>query len=310
MSEKNQKTEKQEKSLKKRIVENFSKTYEKDYKKLLIIPFLILLLSLASLGYKYASEGEFFNKDVSLSGGVVITINTQEIEASSVEQHLLSEFPGSDILVRTITSLGEQAAITVASSDLDSDTLLKSLTNAFGTLDYSIEEMGPTLGQSFFRETFIAVLFAFIFMAGVVFFYFRQPVPSLVIMLSAVSNMIVTISVINLLGVRLSTAGIAAFLMLIGYSVDTNILLSTKVLKRKGGTVSERVLGGMGTGLVMTATTLTAIIIAFTFSQSDSLKQIMLILMIGLMMDVLNTWIQNAGILRLYLERKAKNAKS
>jgi len=57
----------------------------------------------------------------------------------------------------------------------------------------------------------------------------------------------------------------------------------------------------------MTLTTVTAIVVAYLFSQSAALSQIMLILIIGLLMDVLNTWVQNAGILRLYLERRTKN---
>jgi len=143
-------------------------------------------------------------------------------------------------------------------------------------------------------------------MAIVVFFYFRQPIPSLAIVLSAFSNMVVTLAIINLIGVKLSTAGVAAFLMLIGYSVDTNILLSTRVLKKKGGEIIDRIVNGMKTGLTMTATTIAAISIAYIFSQSAALSQVMLILIIGLLMDVLNTWVQNAGILRLYLERRTK----
>ena len=105
---------------------------------------------------------------------------------------------------------------------------------------------------------------------------------------------------------RLSTAGIAAFLMLIGYSVDTDILLSTRVLKRKEGTEMERIYGAMKTGITMSVTTLTAVSMALIFTQSEIIKQIMIILLIGLLVDLINTWIQNVGILRLYLERKAK----
>jgi len=56
-------------------------------------------------------------------------------------------------------------------------------------------------------------------------------VPSSCVILAAVSDIISTIAVTNLLGLKMSTAGIAALLMLIGYSVDTDILLTTKVLK-------------------------------------------------------------------------------
>ena len=145
---------------------------------------------------------------------------------------------------------------------------------------------------------------AFIFMGIVVFLYFRIPVPSLAVILSAFSDIIVTLAVVNIMGMKLSTAGIAAFLMLIGYAVDTNILLSIKVLKRKEGGILDRILIAMKTGLMMSTTTIIAIIVALSFAQSEVLKQIMTILLIGLLVDLPSTWIQNAGILRWYLERK------
>jgi len=280
--------------------------YDKNYKKLLIIPIFILILSIGLISYKYATTGDFVEKDISLKGGITITIPSKDIDADSLKTYLSSEFPESDISVRTLTRLGEKTGVMISSSDIESKELLNSLKTKFGELDYNIEEMGSSLGKSFFKEIFTAILFAFLFMAIIVFIYFRQPIPSLAIVLSAFSNMVVTLAIINLMGVRLSTAGIAAFLMLIGYSVDTNILLSTKVLKRKGGEVIDRIINGMKSGLTMTFTTLTAIVVAYTFSQSAALSQIMLILIIGLLMDVLNTWVQNAGILRLYLERRTK----
>ena len=105
---------------------------------------------------------------------------------------------------------------------------------------------------------------------------------------------------------KLSTAGIAALLMLIGYSVDTDILLTTKVLKRKGegGTVFERTVGAMGTGLTMTITALSASIIGAVLIKSDTIKQIMILITIGLLFDMFYTWFQNAGILRWYMEKK------
>ena len=281
--------------------------YDKNYKKLLIIPIVMLILSIGVISYKYSTTGDFVEKDISLKGGITISIPSKDVDVDSLKTYLSSEFPGSDISVRTLTRLGEKIGITISASDIGSNELLNSLKTRLGDLDYGVEEMGSSLGKSFFKETFIAILFAFLFIVIVVFFYFRQPIPSLAIVLSAFSNMVVTLAIINLIGVKLSTAGVAAFLMLIGHSVDTNILLSTKVLKRKGGEVIDRIVNGMKTGLAMTSTTVIAIVIAYIFSQSAALSQIMLILIIGLLMDVLNTWVQNAGILRLYLERRTKN---
>jgi preprotein translocase subunit SecF len=110
------------------------------------------------------------------------------------------------------------------------------------------------------------------------------------------------------MGVKISTAGIAAFLMLIGYSVDTDILLTIRVLKRKEGTVNERIISSIKTGMTMTITAIASTLVVLIFSRSEVLTQIMLILFIGLMADLVNTWIQNVAILKWYLERKHEKA--
>jgi len=149
-----------------------------------------------------------------------------------------------------------------------------------------------------------------ILVAGLLFVYLKYSVPSFAVILSAFSDIVVTLAIVNLLGIKLSTAGIAAFLMLIGYSVDTDILLSTKVLKEKEGEILTRIWRAMRTGLMMSATTIIAVSVALSFTQSEILKQIMIIILIGLLVDLVNTWIQNAGILRLYLERKRHHGES
>ena len=157
---------------------------------------------------------------------------------------------------------------------------------------------------SFFKETAQTLLIAFILMAIVVFIYFRILIPSAAIILSIFSDMVITLAIFNLLGFKLSTAGIAAFLMVVGYSVDNNILLSTKMLKSREGTLEQSIIGAIKTGLMMSSTPFVASLVALIFTQSDVIRQIMLILFISLVVDVVNTWIQNVGLLRLYLERK------
>lgn len=284
------------------------KIYEEKYKLLLIIPLVMLIAAFVQIGYQAATTGDFVNKGVSLKGGITISVN-QVADVGSLEDSLKSEFPDADINVRALSRTGKQVGFLIEASDVDSDVILESVKSRFSGLtteDYSVEAMGSSLGQSFFKETFIAMIFAFLFMAIVVFAYFRTFVPSLAVVLAAFSDIVVTVAIVNLTGMKLSTAGIAAFLMLIGYSVDTDILLSTKVLKRKEGSMMDRVYSAMKTGLTMSVTTLVALMVALIFTQSEVLKQIMTILMIGLLVDLINTWIQNSGMLRWYLERKGK----
>jgi len=292
-------------------IKNF---YDKEYKKLLIIPFTLLLLSIVYIAIHAATTGDFINRDVSLKGGITIAVPLEDtLDIILLEEKLASEFPGNDISVRSMKKGGAQIGV-IIEADIDGTKkeVLDPFISSIGLnlnvdlekIDYSVEIIGSSLGSSFFREAIIALLIAFAFMGIVVFLYFRTFVPSLAVILSAFSDIVVTLAIVNLIGLKLSTAGLAAFLMLIGYSVDTDILLSTKLLKRKEGTIFDRTLGALKTGLTMTGTTIAAVFVALMVTQSEVIGQIMLILLIGLLVDLINTWIQNAGILRWYLSKK------
>lgn len=290
------------------------KFYEEKYKLLLIIPIALLLFAVIQIGVQYSTTGDFVNKGVSLKGGSTITINQEfsESEISTLEQSLSGEFPLADISIRELSSAGSMIGISIDSDAQETDEItalsskVEELTG-INSEDYSIEVMGSSLGESFFQQTKWVLLIAFILMGIVVFAYFRSAVPALAIILAAVSDLFITLAIFNLTGSKLGTSGIAAFLMLIGYSVDTNILLSSRLLKKKQGSIIERAYSALSTGLTMTATTLAVLTIAFVLVESDVVKQIMLILLIGLAVDMIMTWIQNMAILRMYLEKKKKN---
>lgn len=140
--------------------------------------------------------------------------------------------------------------------------------------------------------------------------YAKYSIPSAAVILAAFSTIIFTMAVVDLMQMRISTAGIAAFLMLVGYSVDTDILLSTRVLKNNTGTVYERIVSTFKTGVTMTGTTFAAAFVSLIFSQSAVIREIMIIICIGLIADVLFTWIQNAGVLRWHLEIRGRTSDS
>ncbi len=294
-------------------MKSLKKLYEEKYKLLLIIPIALLVFSFIQIGVQYSVTGDFVNKGVSLKGGSTITINQEfsESEISNLQQSLSSEFPLADISIRELSSAGSMIGISI-DSDAQENEEIEALSNkveeltAVSSEEFSVEVMGSSLGESFFHQTKWVLLISFLLMGLIVFAYFRSVVPALAIILAAVSDLFITLAIFNLTGSKLGTSGIAAFLMLIGYSVDTNILLSSRLLKKKEGTIIERAYSALSTGLTMTATTLAVLIIAYVLVESDVVKQIMLILLIGLAVDMVMTWIQNMSILRIYLDRKKK----
>jgi preprotein translocase subunit SecF len=100
--------------------------------------------------------------------------------------------------------------------------------------------------------------------------------------------------------------------MLLGYSVDTDIMLTTKILKRRKGTLDERIKESMRTGITMSMTTIIAMfvlymVVVYIVPAADILKNISAVILFGLIADLMTTWMTNVGILRYYVERKKKN---
>jgi preprotein translocase subunit SecF len=174
-------------------------------------------------------------------------------------------------------------------------------------------------GQELQRMALFAVIFSFFGMAALVFIIFRQVVPSLSLVFKTAANIIIPLAAMNILGIELTLGTIAALLMIIAYSVDSDILLASKVLKRTGN-LDDKIAGAMRTGLFMTTTTAAAFFIMFvvaTFAHFiipgippiPIMSQIALIVLIGLVADIWNTWFLNAGILRMYLTRPKGRSK-
>ncbi len=284
--------------------------YEQKYKYLLIIPMALLFLAILQIALQYTTTGDFVNRGITLKGGSTISFGYDaSISAEQLEQFLQERFPQGDLTVRTISSAGKITGLAIdsdAQQDSEINALLSALREKVSLVEgkYSVEIIGSSLGNNFFTQTMISLLVAFVLMGIVVMLYFRIMIPSLAVILAGFSDIVVTLAIFNLTGIKLSTAGVAAFLMLIGYSVDTDILLTSRVLKQHHGTEMERIYGAIKTGLTMTTTTLVALLLSLIFVQSDVVKQIMIIVLIGILVDMVMTWIQNVAILRMYLERK------
>ncbi len=282
--------------------------HDKYYKLLLFIPALLLLTSLIYLFSFYQKTGDIINRDISLKGGTSITVFAQ---TDLNELKIFLEKTFTDFSVREISDLrtGNQEAFIIEVSE-EPEKVKSELESYLGfdltDENSSIEFTGSSLSQGFYRQLRTAIIIAFILMSLVVFIIFRTFVPSFAVILSAFADIVMSLALVNLLGMKVSAAGIVAFLMLIGYSVDSDILLTTRILKRREASLNTRILLAFKTGLTMTLTSLAAVSVSLliVFTLSKTLTQIFSILIIGLSFDLINTWITNLGILKWYAENK------
>lgn len=283
--------------------------YEKNYKKLIIISYSILLISIIIMGVNYFKTGELFNKDISLKGGVGVTIYNDKININEVRELLKQNF--KDFNVRELTDLNtnQNIGIIIEVADINEAQLKEVLKTKFDINFNNKEEYDPGLtsssfSQSFYKGLLIALLFSFIFMSIVVFISFRTFIPSLAVISAALTDILATLAIINLFGIKLSAAGIVAFLLVIGYSIDTDILLTTRMLKRHDAPLLERMKSSMVTGLTMTFAAIAALMTGYFIALPLELKQIFLIISIALVFDIISTYFGNAGILLHYCKKK------
>jgi len=270
-----------------------------DHKKLIFIPLGLVLISIIILGTMGINLG------VDLRGGNLATVNGVSY-SPEIQDYLITNLGDSTIKVRSIYSPLNEGFIVETGPNVDSSKLITLINARYPDAAVSVQNVGPSLGASFLEQGIQAVLLAFLFMAIIVFIAFRMPIPSAAVVFSAFSDMLVALAFMSLVGIELSRYTIAAILMLIGYSVDTDILLTTRVLKEKGDTINQKVRNAMKTGLMMTFTTLAALSSLYIFSTSEVIDDIAIVLIFGLIADLMMTWIFNTGVLKWYVMRRVK----
>ena len=268
------------------------------YKPLIAIPVVITIIALiltVTIGLEQGIE---------LKGGTTAVIQLEKPVSQSELDALISESISNQQVDVMISN--NQATVEIAGNVNVVE--LTSVLEGTGTIT-SYRSVGPILGEESLTQVYYALAFAFIFMSITVFIIFREFVPSIAVILAALSDIIIAIGGMSLFGIPLSVASVGAILMLIGYSVDTDILLTTRILKRKEGTVTQRAVDAMKTGLTMAAAAIGSmaalyLVVVFLIPAAQTLADIAAVLIIGLVADVLATWLMNLGILRWYLEAR------
>jgi len=377
--------------------EKFSQFFDKNYKKILILPLALILLCLVYMSFFYIQNNDILRKDVSLTGGTTISILT-DLSQEILSSQLSNTF--EDISVTSVSdNAGNQLKLIVISPQ-EPENLIPEIEKIIGfelnEENSGIEFTGSSLSKDFYNQLLRAVVFAFLSMALVVFlvfgkskiikvyiiiitlacakltfpsssflnfleligviilaiygfylckkqqknyyyllgslflfilvflfpFYFLifplavlllviysiSSTPSIAIIVSAFSDLLIPLTIVNLLGIKVSSAGIVAFLMLIGYSVDTDILLTTRVLRRKGNTINSSIFGAFKTGFTMTITSIISILLGLiiVYNYQSILNQIFIILLLGLFVDLFSTWVTNVCLLKWHAEKEQK----
>ncbi len=281
-------------------------------KQMLIVPAIFLVLSLSILGYTYLTTGSPVELGVEFKGGTAVVF-----DSTKTPDELKAQFQGYPVIqAREYGGTGRKMVQFGPMADSLNEELTKKVNSEYTNVE--IRTMGEVVSGSMQEQALRAIILSFIGMSIVVFIIFRTFIPSMAVVISAFADIAFAAAMMDVFGVVLSLGTVAALLMLIGYSVDTDILLTTRLLKRKGE-LNDKIIDAMKTGLTMTTTTLAALVALFlassgsyivsSFTRIDIIRDISVVLIFGLVADLVNTWMTNAGILKWYIEKGAVKEK-
>jgi preprotein translocase subunit SecF len=172
---------------------------------------------------------------------------------------------------------------------------------------FTTEEVTPTFGASFLSNAIMVGIISVILITIVIFIFFRELVPSLAMTEAILLDMLTAVALTTLFGFSITLSSVAALLMLVGFSIDTDILLTTRALKRQDKTVLQRCNDSVMTGLTVTSTVMGASLVMMIVSYSAQIStifEIAAIVFFGSIGDIIATYLTNGPILLWYWESK------
>ncbi len=195
-----------------------------------------------------------------------------------------------------------KAAYTQASANYE-DKIISTLHGIVQFSSYSYQDVTPTLGSFFLKQMKDILIVSFILIGIAVFFVFRSAVPPLAAIFGAANDIVIALGGMGLFGIPLGIASIGGLLMLIGYSIDTELLSSIRILKRGEETPQERAFGAMKTGTTMTFAAIITFSILLIMSYETFIPtyfEISGVVLIGLVADLATTWLGNVPMILWY----------
>jgi preprotein translocase subunit SecF len=269
-------------------------------RQLAAVPLAVLVVALAVLGVWFVMNGSPVALGIDFTGGSELTVQTTDSRAD-----IASAFSQDPTSIQQIQTTANSYIVTFQATDVGDlvQQANEGLTPAGdGDVVQRQQETSPAFAAGAQQTAIIGIAVAFLGMSLLAFLLFRSFIPSIAIVVSAFSDIVIPLALMNLLGIKLSLGTVAALLMLIGYSVDSDILLNNHILRQSGGFYSSTH-RAMRTGVTMTITSLSAMavmaVVSFLFG-IGLLTSIGLVLVFGLAADLMNTYMLNLSLLRYY----------
>ncbi|MEX2583043.1 MAG: protein translocase subunit SecF [Gemmatimonadota bacterium] len=198
-----------------------------------VVSALLLLAGIGGMIFNVASLGAWLNYGVDFSGGTMVQVRFEEqvtidqvraVDPGGWQITRFGEPEESEFIIRMQTfeeSLGADPA----------EQVISSLSEQFGPETFQVvrtEAVGPTVGNELQTRALYAILISFVLTLIYLAFRFEWRFGVAAVIATA-HDILITLGFIALLRMEISVATVAAFLTIVGYSLNDTIVVFDRV---------------------------------------------------------------------------------
>jgi preprotein translocase subunit SecF len=255
----------------------------------LMVAGALMIASIAAMAYNFATTGSWLNYGVDFTGGTLVQVEfNQPVQAEQIRainpDWQISRFGDENEFLLRMPSFDQQAGQDAATR------VRAQLTTQFGADSFEIartEAVSPIVGEELQQRALLAMLISFVLMLIYLAFRFEWHfgVASVV---ATIHDVIFTLGVIAILRTEVSVGTVAAFLTIVGYSVNDTIVVFDRVREILNGPRRYGIIETLNRGLndtlsrtVITSGTTTAVLLSLYLFGGAVIRDFALVLILG-----------------------------
>ncbi len=277
-----------------------------------IVSLVLIVAGLASLGLKGGPK-----YSIDFTGGSLIQVQFAEEVGTDAVRDALTSIGQSDAEIQRFGSPREMLIRIPDKGNTDTVTAVKeALREQWPGLELRREEtVGPKIGGELRSAALEAIIFALVLILVYITirFEFRFAVAAII---ALVHDVLITLGVFSIANHEISLAVIAAFLTIVGYSLNDTIVvfdrirenLKTPTRKEYAKTLNRSINQSLARTIITSSTTLAVVLVLFLFG-GEVLKDFAFALVIGVVVGTYSSMYVATPVLVEWEARHPSNSK-
>jgi len=281
---------------------------ENNYKKFLMISMVIFVIFVGTILFNYFKYGYIINKSITISGGYVTLINNNYHITNPEIQNTLNQMNITNYVLYSTPNI-----IYIESGKQINETLLINLLNqdyniSLLSTDISIQHYSSLVGNLIFNQFLFFVILAMVLTAFVIFIAFRASKITLNIISTILFDVIGLLAILSITKYPIGANGFIGMLMILGFAIDNNVVLSTNIVKEKEKPFIERVRMSFRVGMLMEIIALYTLLLLYFIVPEPSVDEFAFVLSVAIILDLLYYLIGNIPLYKYFEAKKEQES--